>query len=585
MNDRASQLTVASVLAFAILLAPAPASADSGNGPPPAPATPGACPQCSQAPACSGPPSACRQLPRIIRYSYPSGALTVEGTSDRPDRKLRPDEPLAVRVCCINPYRHAVNVKIDQQTFEELYKAPSEVTSQLQPGAQPTKKPAPAPKPPSGTPAAAEQAKPLVKPAPPPLQAQLDDLNVDFDRLLFLEELVPAQRARILQIDDPGRLSTVSKEAVFATAQAVLDPDNLKLRPCSNGVCSPEAMIQLRAELTEDIEGDFADLTAAYKKAKAADDDRAKKVAEKEKAAEQAQLLADHAWRGNRARLIKQADDARKAAAAERAKAEAVKEVTVKIAEDYAKAEKRHEALGASRSQRDLQFASMISVYANLLEPDFGCLLFGPVAATGDEVDITVETPLAPEAANFTLSPEPAKSAGGGAGSKKAAPAKATASQVALIIPVVGRHRPSFSTGIFFSSLVNPTFFKDKNGNTAMNQKDTFTPALGAMVHTPLFSLCCPDASIQLSLGVALKDSVPIYALGPSVIIGRRQRTVITAAIAGGQVNRLSGSDRPGQPVQDTQPKTDKVFRYGFLLGLTYNFGSTPQSSASSSSK
>src|SRR5258708_20530531 len=90
--------------------------------------------------------------------------------------------------------------------------------------------------------------------------------------------------------------------------------------------------------------------------------------------------------------------------------------------------------------RRDLQFASAMSVYHSVLDPAFGCLLFGPVAATGDEVEITGETPLAPEAANFRLSPEPAKSAAGGAASMKPAPAKGAAHQPAS--PDHPRRRP-----------------------------------------------------------------------------------------------------------------------------------------------
>jgi hypothetical protein len=553
-----SKLSVAAVMALAILLTPPRAFAAGGNGRENlvAPEAPGGCPRCKQAPVCDPAIAGCRE-PRIIRYSYPSGALTVEGDGGRPDARLRPDEPVAVRVCCVNPYRHTVNVKIDQTTFDELYKTPSQVTNNLLPqdakdktkqtsaanAAKTTVDSAKAkvdaaakPKPGKAADAkmkqavASAQAEMVEAEALAALVIKLTDFNEDADQLVRVDELVASQRVRVLQIDDPTVLRTASVNAAIATAKAAVDPDHPTPARCSDKECSPEALILVRAELAEHIEADFTELATAYQKAK-------------------------------KNKLVP---------------------VTVDVAELYAKAEKRHEALGSSRAQRDLQFASAMSVYANVLDPDFGCVLFGPVAATGDEVEITVETPLAAEAANFTLAPEAEKTASsGGAGSKKPTPAKVAASQPALIIPVIGSHRPSFSTGIFFTSLVNPTFFKDKANLARENSTDRFTPALGAMVHTPLF-FPCPEASIQLSLGVALKDSNPLYLLGPSVVIGRRQRTVITAAIAGGQVNRLSGLNL-GDTVTDAQPKTEKVFRYGFLLGLTYNFGPATQTSTSSS--
>jgi hypothetical protein len=654
MNDRPLQLAVATVVALAILLAPQSLSAGSGSDTPPA------CSECKQPPACSGSKADCRKLPRVILYSYPSGELSVEGSTKRPDARLRPDEPVAVKVCCINPYRHTVNVKIDQTTFDELYKTPSDVTSGLQPSSKASTKPTKPQTPvaeanlvtaqgvtkqaqktlesartsldsaneilasqvqarklsPKGTKknqavqpraeanaralvtkakakvadaeAAMDQAQALMQAAAQEvLPAEIKDFNDDIDRLLLVDEFPASQRARVLQIDDVDSLYSQSLRAAFMTASAAIDPDDPHGGvDCHEDVCDPEALMQLRARLAEDIEADFAELTDGIQKAKAADANRAKDVAKAQKDADDAQLLADHC-KGSRselARLRGEADKARQKAAKAKADAEAAKLVTDQVTAEFAKAEKRHEALGTSKAARDLQFASAMSVYQNVLDDDFGCLLFGPVASTGDQVEITVETPLAPEAANFTLSPEPAKSASGGAGSKKATGAKPPASQAALIIPVLGRHRPSFSTGIFFTGLVNPTFFKDKDGKAAMNQKDKFTPALGAMVHTPLvYWHKYTDFSLHLRLGVALRDGNPIYALGPSLIIGRRQRTVLTAAVAGGQVNQLSGSDRLGQPVVDTQPKTDKVFRYGLLVGITYNFGATPASNSGNS--
>jgi len=670
-----SKLAVAAALAAAIMLAPL-ASASTGSENPSSPEIAGTCPNCREAPVCHPDHAACKEEPRIIRYTYPSGALTVEGSGIKPSSGLRPDTPVAVRVCCINPYRHSVNVKIDQQTFDELYKAPSQVSSELLPSTQPAtdKAATKAMVSPADTVLAAKemdakvallnaektldsanqqldaassslkiatdemtkfnaldahdpnraqaataesaaqrlldewtakvteakgqvaaakatlaQARAAEAQAQAGLPAQLIDFNDDADRLALVDEFVAAQRARVLQVDDPTRLRGLSLAAAFVTAQAALDPDDPRFSnlpnplPCSSKDCSPAALIQLRSDLANEVEEDFADLTSGFQKAQAADADTEKTLAQKESAAERDQHAADLCTdRRLHAKLERQA--AREKATAAAARKNAKKLVTPEIAGLFAKAQKRHDALTSSRAQRDLQFASAMSVYANVLDPDFGCLLFGPVAATGDEIEITIETPLAADAANFTLSPAPEKTAtGGGAGSKKPAPAAAPSSQAALIIPVVGNHRPSFSTGIFFTGLVNPTFFRDSNGFVRQHE-DSFTPALGAMVHTPLW-FPCPDYSFQLSLGVALKDSNPLYLLGPSVIIGRHQRTVITAALAGGQVSRLSNGIRPGDMVPaTTQLTTDKVFRYGFLLGLTYNFGAATQSNNNSTS-
>jgi hypothetical protein len=526
MIVRLSKLPVAlAALAWTLLLAPLSSpAAYAGAGAAAGSTSPSGCASCrSQPPARSDPDSACPKRQRVIDYVYPSGSLSWENCSRPPDSPLAPNAPVSVRVCCINPYRHAVNVKIQQQTFEELYQAPSLITGNLLPGTDKTQTKqaadeAKAPKPAGKglAPTVAPQVVSLID----RLKDRLDQFNEAADRLTRLDGFVADQRARVLQIDDPTELARQSAAAESTLVRELTAPDP---SPCGTGNCSPEALIQFHAKLSDLVDSDFTALTSVYNEAKQA------------------------------------------------------KVVTVDFAELYTKAEKRHEALVSSRQQRDVQFASAISVYANILAPDFGCLLFGPVAATGDEVDIVVDTPLKDEAANFTLTPAAAPSAAGsGAGTTKPAPNASV--EPALVIPVVGRHAPSFSTGIFFTNLVNPTFVKGSDNTVHQNRKDLFAPALGAMVHTPLL-FPSPEVSIQLSLGVALKDSNPLYVLGPSVVLGRRQRTVITAGVAGTQVNRLTDL-KVGDPVpaSQSQPGTAKVFRLGYFVGLTYNFGPATQS-------
>jgi hypothetical protein len=589
-------LSTAATLAFSLLLTPAISFAGDVHS------NCGAC----QGQSCRHDASDnCPKQPRVIRYNYPSGALTWEHCSQRADEKLDWNDPVAVRVCCVNPYRHTVSVKIQEQTFEELYQAPSLVSSDLLPG-----KASAAEKGGNNTAlaSAASEAKAVKG------QVHFDSTTAEqavttacdkkdlaqklvvfgdkADRLGSMDEFVTDQRTRVLQIEDPRELVAQSRTAAREGVKSVTAPFtdvpadvDCNLRPpqpvpfaCATDRCKPEELIELRGLVATSAEDAFADLTATYNKDKAKDVALAGAATKAEGAAEAAKQVAQAAARTAAQKTARSLADAATAQAnLARKTASQATTVTPDLADLYAKAQKRHDSLVSSKSQRDQQFASTMSVYANLLDADFGCVLFGPVASTGDEVDISIDTPLKDEAANFSLTPPPAAT---GAGTKKPVATAAAAPQVALVIPVVRRYAPSFSTGIAFSNLGDPTF-SVKSGIVVRNAPDQFVPALGAMINTPIF-FPSPDLTFQLSLGVALKNSNPLYVLGPSIVIGRRQRTVITAGIAGAQVTELNGL-KVGDPFNGTTVPTEKTFRLGWFVGLSYNFGPTTTSSSPSS--
>jgi len=225
------------------------------------------------------------------------------------------------------------------------------------------------------------------------------------------------------------------------------------------------------------------------------------------------------------------------------------------IAELFAQASARHDTLIASRAERDKNFEAFLVLYSKLEDLAFGQETSLPVASTGDDVEIRFDDCLTSGAAKAE-------------GVETCDSSKAT---TLLVIPIVGQRRPSFSTGIFFTGLDDPSYFKDADGVVRVNAEDRFSPVLGALIHTPLVFFRGANLSAPLSFGVALKDNNPVYLLGLSFIVGRSERSVFTLGIAGGQVTRLSGTSL-GQKVVSDQPPTSKVFRTRPMIGFTYNF-------------
>jgi len=464
-----------------------------------------------------GEPAGCSKRPRVIVLDFKTTDLSAAGCSS-PDTPLAADQPVAFRIMGINPYRHTVTVKINQVNFESLFKPPALISSQLLPKAESanTKEML----------TNGEKGKQTTlgfdaKANPENvLWQKLSSFSKAADKLVRFDSLAAELRMWALLEDDLGTL----KKAVNDSAGRLCKESE---PPCDP---SPVGLLRARDQIAFEVESQFNAVLEA-------------------RASLQGQKLT---------RDVEKVSDVEKVFEVEK---------------------QRYKELADTKIQRDQQFQKTVGLYAKILEPGFGTLSFGPVAATGDQVEIVADTSLSAEAAEIKLT-----SAAGGQGGGEVEKKSATSStDPLLVIPVLGRHRPSFSTGVFFTGLVSPTFFKDENKLAQRNETDRFTTALGAMVHTPVFYwFRYPDYSVHMSLGVALKDNNPIYVLGPSLIIGRRQRSVLTVGLAGGQVNRLSGIKLGGMVTGD-QPSTVKVFRTNFFFALTYNFDST--SSASTDTK
>jgi hypothetical protein len=424
--------------------------------------------------------------PRIITYHYD------QQTFDPPDykRSLKVGDLVSLKVVGINPIRRAVEIKINQTTFTELYQVPALISQNLLPQsdtqtnkdkAEKAKQSAPA-----GIASGAGSASRMIH-----FIDGIKKFNQDADRLQLFDRFAVKLRDIALLNERP---QDVKANGVQAAGTFCQSPDV---------ACAPnrDSLLAKRDELGNSLRVDFASLKEDFAVLKA-----------------QGVLNDD-------------------------------------LTELFDNAQQRNKALEDSQEQREIQFRTSLKIF----DADFGTVTSPPVQATGDQIDIILKAPLSTDAAKL----ETASQSGA-----------ENSSDPLLSLPVIGSLRPSFSTGIFFTGLTSPTFFKKADDMTAqVNEKDRFTTALGAMVHTPaLYCAEHPDLSLHLSLGVALKDNNPIYVLGPSLIIGRRQRTVITAGLAGGQVDRLSGL-KLGDKVTGDQPTTVKVFRTNFFFALTYNFG------------
>jgi hypothetical protein len=461
----------------------------------------------------------CTGYERIVVLHFKDSTLSREDCpACAPDAALRPEEPVAFKIQGINPFRHTVTVKINQVSFDALLKPPSLISGQLMPsdteaksamaqkGAERAQKIKAAKDKGVGAPAESSEDK---------LWGKLTSFSDAVDKLTLFDNFAAQLRLWALLRDDIHSLQDSSRGSADTLCQEI---DRLSGGPPQQCETTPAGLMREYAKINFEVEQRYREMIEA-----------------------RAELKEQNLPAGR----------------------------TKDVEDVYALEEQRYKSFTDSKNQRDQQLNRAVGLFAKIFEDGFGDLYFGPVAATGDQVEIVVDISLSPEAAGLKLTSSSDDKPSGDVKEK----ASTTPADPLLVIPVLGRHRPSFSTGIFFTGLV------DKKAQD--NQTDRFSTALGAMVHTPAsFWWRHPDFSLHLSLGVALKDNNPIYVLGPSVIVGRQQRTVFTVGLAGGQVSRSSGS----ATTTNTQATPAKVFRTSFFFALSYNFGATTSSGSTDTS-
>ena len=100
--------------------------------------------------------------------------------------------------------------------------------------------------------------------------------------------------------------------------------------------------------------------------------------------------------------------------------------------------------------------------------------------------------------------------------------------------------------------------------------QDSFKASAGAMVH--IHRQLAGDVDWGPSFGLSVKDGETVqYMGGLSLLLGRNQRIVVTAGVAGGRARRLDGV-REGQIFTGEKIPTRDALQIGPFLGITYNF-------------
>lgn len=145
-------------------------------------------------------------------------------------------------------------------------------------------------------------------------------------------------------------------------------------------------------------------------------------------------------------------------------------------------------------------------------------------------------------------------------------------------IAVSGGWNISGGMGLAFGKFNNPTHkYSVVNNTIIQDENDQFIPVVVSFAH--FYRRTLSSINIGGSFGVGLPifggNSVQSasYFLGPTLIIGEKQRILITGGVMGAKVSRLSGGFQHGDSFDsfsDILPMTEK-YEMGYFLGVSYN--------------
>lgn len=146
-------------------------------------------------------------------------------------------------------------------------------------------------------------------------------------------------------------------------------------------------------------------------------------------------------------------------------------------------------------------------------------------------------------------------------------------------VKVYGGLQVNASLGLSFGQFFQaPQSYFVRDSLIRSSDKDAFTPFLTSFVHF------YPQGRRETSLGGSFGIGIPLggsgssleaitFFLGPSLILGRNQRIVLSGGLIGGRTEQLANGYAVGDRF-DLSPdllRTEAVYRLGYSLGLSFN--------------
>jgi hypothetical protein len=145
-------------------------------------------------------------------------------------------------------------------------------------------------------------------------------------------------------------------------------------------------------------------------------------------------------------------------------------------------------------------------------------------------------------------------------------------------LSVYGDLRINASLGVGFGQFfTRPQNYYVRDTFIRSTDKDAFTPFLTSFVH--FYRQSKGSASLGGSFGVGIPlggknglENISFF-LGPSLVLGRGERIVLSAGLMGGKVDQLTNGDAIGDRFTEDSSKltTESQYQLGMFVGISFN--------------
>ena len=145
-------------------------------------------------------------------------------------------------------------------------------------------------------------------------------------------------------------------------------------------------------------------------------------------------------------------------------------------------------------------------------------------------------------------------------------------------IPVSGGYKITGGVGLAFGGFSSPTYqYSVINGTIVADEKDDFIPVIASFAHFYKQSLSSVNIGGSFGVGLPILGGNTIqsasFFLGPTILVGQKQRLLITGGVMGAKVERLSSGFKAGDSFDgftEILPLTQK-YEIGYFVAVSFN--------------
>lgn len=141
-----------------------------------------------------------------------------------------------------------------------------------------------------------------------------------------------------------------------------------------------------------------------------------------------------------------------------------------------------------------------------------------------------------------------------------------------LNIPVYGGWKINLSQGLGFTGNYNKyTDYNIKDSTIIGSTNSRYNPALFTFIHAHRRTASSFSYGLTVGLGFGLANQDLQFALGPSFIIGKEKRLILTGGISAFKANKLKAGYKEGDLFIGTEVPKELSYELGIFIGISFN--------------